>query len=360
MEAFSSDELKKAGSLAKHIALAVSNALLFAEKDLAAQEMRLARDKIRTLFSCLAVAVLSVDGNCHPTEWNVEFDNIHEELKLESLSGALNQALQSAVSGERCVRFAYDEVADRSWSIVAAPLSDGCGATAAIQEVTDRDRAQKELSRLRRLAEIGQMTAAIAHEIRNPLTGISGAAQMLCDLDENCKEFSLMIKEEAERLNELCNSFLEFARPLTLNESPIDLKKTLQKVVNHHESVAQDRGVTMHIEGDDTTLIADQRRIEQVAHNLILNAIQACSPGDRVVVHTGSHGFYVSDTGAGMSEEQIGKLFTPFFTTKAAGTGLGLSSVRKIIEAHGGEIKVNSNAGHGTTFEVEFDNRRIA
>lgn len=352
-------DMSAAASLAKHIALAVSNALLLAEKDSATKDASQARDKLQALFSCLGVAVVSVDKEGNPTDCNPEAQKIGALNPNSVIFDPLFDALKGAAEGNREKRYCHDARSNRSFSIVSAPLLGG-GATAAIHEVSDLERTQKELSRLRRLAEIGQMTAAIAHEIKNPLTGISSAAQMLCAYEGVSKEFGSMIKEDADKLNDLCNSFLDFARPLNIREEEVELRQLLERIVNHHSFAAASRGVSVKVAGEALNITGDSRRIEQVAHNLVLNAIQACEPRDSVTIFVSRNGFQIEDTGCGMSSEQLSKLFTPFFTTKPNGTGLGLSNVRKIIDAHGGDIRVKSEVGHGTTIEVEFDDRRIA
>ena len=359
LPAYTKTDMNVAASLAKQVALAVSNALLLAEKDVAAKDASEARDKLRALFSCLAVAVVTVDENGTPTDCNPEAERIGALTHSSAIFNPLMDSLMAAIKGECKVRYCRDPIHNRSFSIECAPLSGG-GATAVIHEVSELEKTQKEFARLRRLAEIGQMTAAIAHEIKNPLTGISSAAQMLCSYDGISKEFGQMIKEDAEKLNDLCNSFLDFARPLSIREEPLELKECFEKIVRHHKPYANQSGVLLKVTGDSVQMTGDPNRIDQIAHNLVLNAIQACQPGDEVTICTHDQGFRITDTGQGMTEEQLNKLFTPFFTTKPNGTGLGLSNVRKIIDAHGGEIRVKSETGHGTTFEIEFDGRRIA
>lgn len=359
LDPYTEDDLSAAAPLAKHAALAVSNALLLAEKDAAALEANEAKDKLQALFACLGSGIVSIDASGSPTDCNPEAEKLGALDPDAPLHAALMSALREAAAGRRVERHFRDEAAKRSFQIVCAPLSGG-GATAALHEVTDFERTQQELARLRRLAEIGQMTAAIAHEIKNPLTGISSAAQMLCAYDGIAREFGSMIKEDADKLNDLCNSFLDFARPLSIREENVDVKELFAKVAGRHQAEALQRGVMVRVSGDNLVLRGDAARLEQVAHNLVLNAIQACRPGDSVQIRVSERGFSVADTGQGMTPDQIGKLFTPFFTTKPNGTGLGLSNVRKIIDAHEGEIRVKSQAGQGTVFEVEFDRRRIA
>lgn len=359
MEPYTEADMSVAASLAKHAALAVSNALLLAEKDATAREANEAKSKLQALFACLGVAVVSISREGVLTDCNPEAQKLDVLNPRSPIYEPLFEALREAAKGSRQERYCHDGATNRSFAIVSAPLSGG-GATATIHEVSELERTQQELARLRRLAEIGQMTAAIAHEIKNPLTGISSAAQMLCAYDGIAKEFGTMIKEDADKLNDLCNSFLDFARPLTLREEDVDIAVLFEKVAQKHRAEAQARGVSVRVNGGKLKIRGDSARLEQVAHNLVLNAIQACRPGDRVAIEVSETGFTVADTGHGMTEEQLAKLFTPFFTTKPNGTGLGLSNVRKIIDAHGGAIRVKSESGRGTAFEIEFDARRIA
>lgn len=217
---------------------------------------------------------------------------------------------------------------------------------------------QVEVSRLRRLAEIGQMTASIAHEIRNPLTGIRSAAQMIRQAPELAEEMAAMIEEEAIKLNGLCDEFLAFARPMEIQPAPLSLDVPVRRVVTLIEDQFKTAGVELRLEIDDKVPIitGDEPRIEQVCRNLLLNALQACSHGDVVTVRITKNGkLIVEDTGSGMTEEVKNKLFTPFLTTKTYGTGLGLSMLKKIIDAHQADLHVQSKQGTGTQFEIRFN-----
>jgi signal transduction histidine kinase len=212
------------------------------------------------------------------------------------------------------------------------------------------------MSRLARLAEIGQMTAAIAHEIRNPLTGIRSAAQMIGTSPDLSAEFAGIIEEEVVKLNEICEEFLEFSRPLALKCRQLDLETAALRLTEHHRPEFESKGVRLKLEivGEQPTIYADVLRLEQVMRNLVLNALQACNRGGEVRVLVRQGGFSVEDTGKGMQEADLQKLFTPFFTTKPNGTGLGLCNVRKIIDAHGGKLSVWSEPNIGSRFDVQF------
>jgi len=212
----------------------------------------------------------------------------------------------------------------------------------------------KEISRVRRLAEIGQMTAAIAHEIKNPLTGIRSAAQLIITMPDQAVELAHMVEEEAVKLSELCNQFLDFARPIEPSFGPVDLFVLATKLRDVHQHEFWEASVELRILGDAPPILGDRHQVERVMQNLMLNALQATASGGWVAINIFPKGFSVEDTGSGMDEETLSKLFQPFFTSKPKGTGLGLSNCQKIISAHGGVIVVTSKIGKGSSFSVEF------
>lgn len=218
-------------------------------------------------------------------------------------------------------------------------------------------RAQKEIERMKRLAEIGQFTASIAHEIRNPLTGIKSAAQMIAQSPEHATEFAKMIEAETTKLNRLCDEFLSFAKPLQIHTKPCRVGELVSKVcaMHHEEFDGKHVGLELDIQDEGHELELDGPRIEQVVRNLVLNALQASTPGNTVRVAVSQVGtLSVEDEGCGMDGETIARLFTPFYTTKAQGTGLGLSTCRKITDAHGAQLRVHSEVGKGSRFEMVF------
>jgi len=218
-------------------------------------------------------------------------------------------------------------------------------------------RLNKEIERMKRLAEIGQLTASIAHEIRNPLTGIKSAAQMILQAPEHAPEFAKMIEGETTKLNRLCDEFLNFAKPLTISTKACKLGDLVFKVSAMHEEDYAGKNVQLitRVADSEPWIELDGPRVEQVVRNLVLNALQASRPGSKVVVEVSPEGrLSVEDEGCGMDAETVKQLFTPFFTTKAQGTGLGLSTCRKIADAHGASLKVTSEPGKGSRFEVAF------
>jgi len=371
---FSKSDLAQAVPLARHIAMAISNARLFASVTVAVAETSAVNEKLDAIIACLGVGVVVTDSFGAVEQWNPEADIIcgvplRQGIQLtqalsespEALRTVVVRGLRKACGGKRFVERAHDESSDRAWSIVASPLPRG-GAAIVVQDVSNHEKALKELDRVKRLAEIGQLTAAIAHEIRNPLTGIRSAAQIVQSAPGELAEFGRIIEREALKLNALCDDFLDFARPLNLHIERLDLVEILQRVCAEYESMAERAGVQIRLVMDARAshIKADVMRIEQVCRNLMINAIQASHSGGQVHVSLMRSRLVVQDEGKGIENEVVEKLFTPFFTTKANGTGLGLSNVRKIVDAHGWQISVNSQPGSGTRFEVLFQEQKVA
>ena len=356
---FNQEDLTKANTLASNISLAVANWRMIGE-------IKSAHDQISTVFDLLNVAVLAIE-NQEIQQRNHEADRLFGRLSYKGILMNLPSAFadgvnEAMVQGEAGNTYhGQKQNDDVTWMINSSPLPNG-GVLLMVEDITRTVKATQELSRVRRLAEIGQMTAAIAHEIRNPLTGIRSAAQMIALAPEQCEELAKMIDDEAVKLNDLCNQFLEFAKPAEPVFSVGDLNVIAERLAAVHAHEFEEASVALTIEGPQQSLVSvDKNQIEQVMRNLLINALHTCSRGGTVNIRTFENGFEVSDTGAGMNDEILNQLFMPFFTTKPKGTGLGLSNCRKIVEAHGGKIDVQSFPGRGSRFWVQFaDHLRIA
>lgn len=225
---------------------------------------------------------------------------------------------------------------------------------------------EEQLRRAERLSALGEMSAMLAHEIRNPLGSIRGTAEILRDdfsPGDRKFEFLEILIKETDRLNRVVEDFLRLARPLDGEKKRCDLAAELRELVTLQESEATARGIGLSLEaGEAPTVAGDRERLRQAFLNLILNALQATGEGGRVAVRLAMRGasgdmpagveITVSDTGRGIDPAQREKIFTPFFTTKEGGTGLGLVITQRIVEAHGGTIGLESEPGRGTTFRV--------
>ena len=224
-------------------------------------------------------------------------------------------------------------------------------------------QTEEQLRRADRLSALGELSAGMAHEIRNPLGSIKGAAEILKDdygPDEPKREFVHILLKETDRLNRIVQEFLGFARPKQPEFQQADLSEAVESVLALTSQEAKKAGVKVEKRLDPSIgkRSLDAGLLKQALLNLVLNAIQAMPSGGVLTVESalGKDGIEVriSDTGAGISEENRKKLFSPFFTTKRDGTGLGLAITYRIIRNHKGDIGVESELGKGTTFTVKL------
>ena len=224
---------------------------------------------------------------------------------------------------------------------------------------------QRELARQERLSSLGQMAAGLAHEIRNPLGSIQGAAEILGDrATPGSRESELfdILRKESRRLGTVVDHFLGFARPRPLALAPTDVGAVVERAAAQMALDASARRIVVDrsIEAGLPGLLADAEQLHQVLLNLLLNAIAATPDGGRVAISAtraqrdGARCVVVSvrDAGAGIAPDVLPRVFDPFFTTKDGGTGLGLSISHTIVHDHGGRIEIDSSPGAGATVSV--------
>jgi len=221
-------------------------------------------------------------------------------------------------------------------------------------------QAEDAVRRSDRLAALGQLSAGLAHELRNPLGTIRGSAEMLARSvqaeNEVAREVAGFIASEVDRCNALITRFLQFARPLEPKLAPADLAQTLDRAIALVEREVSGIAIYKNYDPDMRPFPLDTELLERVFYNLVLNAVQATAPGGAVTVKTRCAGtaaeIAIIDRGAGIDPERISHIFNPFFTTKPQGVGLGLAIVSKIVDEHGGKIVVESEPGKGSVFRV--------
>jgi two-component system sensor histidine kinase HydH len=222
---------------------------------------------------------------------------------------------------------------------------------------------EEHLRRTDRLSALGELSAGMAHEIRNPLGAIKGAVEILRDdykPDQPKYEFIQILLKETDRLNHIVQEILGFAKPKHPEFQVIDLNEAIDSVLVLTAQEERKRGVTVQKKLDPSIgkRNLDAGLLKQAFLNLILNAIQAMPQGGVLSIESGLLNSAVSvkiaDTGIGISEENQKKLFSPFFTTKKSGTGLGLAITYRIIENHRGTISVESQPGKGSTFTIRI------
>lgn len=231
------------------------------------------------------------------------------------------------------------------------------------RDLTEVQNLKREVETSRRLASLGRIAAGIAHEIRNPLSSIKGFAtyfkERYRDNPEDKTTAEIMV-QEVDRLNRVISQLLEFARPINVEKKPSSLQSLIQHSLKTIERQAEAKGIRIitSLAPDIKEVSLDPDRINQVLLNLYLNAIEAMEKGGTLSVDLSRAGISkgvrisVSDTGVGISKENLDHIFDPYFTTRPSGTGLGLAIVHKIIESHQGEVTVESEEGKGTEVAI--------
>lgn len=236
-------------------------------------------------------------------------------------------------------------------------------------ELMSQTSSGDNLESLRREYEqMAQLAGGLAHELRNPLSTVCLNLEIL---KEDLKEAETAserrvrqrvdsIREECRRLEELLNEFLQFTRGLELTSEPTDLSQLIEKFIAFEkpQAAAAHVDISQHLASDLPPVLLDTRQFKSVLENLTRNAIQAMPHGGVLEFQTyakdGAVFLDIIDSGEGIPEKNRGKIFSLFFSTKSAGSGLGLPTVRKIVEAHGGQITCESELGRGTRFQIEL------
>jgi signal transduction histidine kinase len=254
-----------------------------------------------------------------------------------------------------------NRVAVRRYQAAAEQLAE---ANANLRE------AQAAALRSQRLAALGQLSAGLAHELRNPLGTMKASAEMLRknveSSNEIAKEMAGFIASEVDRTNSLITRFLDFARPLAIRPETADLGQVIDRAVEQVERHQPPYDVTIYknYSPDIEPFPLDPELMERVFYNLVLNAAQASPPQSSITVKTrrldGTVEVAVIDRGSGIDSKHLENIFNPFFTTKPTGVGLGLAIVSKIVDEHGGKIEVESEPGNGSIFRVFLPIRESA
>lgn len=360
-----------------HMAIAIERTRLM-------DELREKTEYLESILNNTAEAIVVVDAQNRIRTWNEGARRIFGYESEEVVGKDFGLILPPEVCGgaeEARIRDVVEEQGFASFEACERLTKDGrrirvsgtstllrdkrgrvIGRSSIVRDVTELNRLQEELIRARSLAAVGELAATVAHEIKNPLAGISGAVQVLRDAmapDDSRREVVAEILEQIRRLDRIVRDLLVFARPATPARQEVILAESVSRAWALLAPQAEAAGIRHVAEGaEGLTVSADPHLLQQVWINLFQNAIEAMPEGGELRVAAapseGGVRVEVRDTGTGIEPAHAGDVFKPFFSTKARGTGLGLAITRKIVEAHGGTIRLESAPGRGTTVYVEI------
>lgn len=231
------------------------------------------------------------------------------------------------------------------------------------RNITERVKNDEVMRNLDRLSIIGQLAAGVAHEIRNPLTSLKGFSKLLKDLtDKEKQEYYLsIITNELDRIDMIVNEFMSLAKPQAIQFQPVNLLSIIESTVNilHPQAILHNVEIKNHFRKNDIEILCSRNQLKQVFVNFLKNAIEAMPNGGQVHIRVkkikgGGVQICITDEGVGIDAELMHYLGTPFYTTKDKGIGLGLTVSNKIIQEHGGTMKIDSQIGQGTTVTLEL------
>lgn len=367
--------------------MAIENARLYHDLDRRYNELHNLWEYTRNLLSSIGVGVISIDRDEVILTWNHAAERItgipHDRAlgyKLDDLFSLFylpqeeKETLLELIrlpfhTGERHSRFKCalhpyqrsEMYLNLESSPLRAPNGSVQGVVVIFEDITHEVQMELEVQRIRQLAAVGQLASTIAHELRNPLSSIRASAQHLrseySSNPELC-EFLNIIIDEVDMLNTRTTEFLRFARPVEPDFQEVNLADLIRTTVQFMQSYMEEQGVRVEVEvAVPFPVTADPNQLKEALRNLIINAVQAMPEGGVLsIIAQPESGDRVSiavcDTGVGIPPENLDRIFTPFFTTKAKGSGLGLANVQKIVESHGGTISVQSQEGKGTVVRL--------
>lgn len=288
------------------------------------------------------------------TQSDIEGLDLHQiiDFQASGISKTLNQSVP-VMDREIKVRQSCGGMMPMAISVTPISTTEGAcqGAVIILRDLREIKRLEEKVRRTEKLAALGKLSAAVAHEIRNPLSSIRGFAKFLShalkDRPKDMEYADVMVKE-VDRINRVVTDLLNFASPLELAPEYVNPAELVAHTIRLVEGDAQSRGITIEMDTEKSPpkVYLDPYQITQVLLNLMLNALQAIGAGQTMSAgvgqdaDSGSLSFWVEDEGPGISKDHIEKIFDPFFTKRESGTGLGLAIVQKIVENHHGMVRV--------------------
>lgn len=342
-------------------------------------------EKLQHITNVIPLSIMSLDDKGIVTDLNdcmlemikIHYPNvtrediIHKPIK-EFFSGSVDTEIYLRVRNNIRQRLRSQSQLmheSRTYQIYSAPVmhlhksseSPSGGVVLIAQDITDEVKLRTELDHVERLSLVGQMAAGVTHEIRNPMAVVRGFLQLMREKSsDDMDSYYHIVLEELDRANSIINDFLSLAQSRNSDKEKVHLHHIIEEVSPLLWADANFRGQSIELKLSPSLdeLELNVREIKQLILNLGRNGMEAMGPKGVLTLETQSTFdkvlLMIRDRGAGMSESQREKLFTPFYTTKREGTGLGLSLCLSIVERHNGKITVESTVGEGTLFTIAF------
>ncbi len=291
--------------------------------------------------------------------------NVAHPPASDGNGGVLEKAVNKGEASESTMSQVDEEGRVQYFRVYAYPIfgSDSKLTNIVVmrRDITQRTQIEQRLQQSEKLASIGELSTYIAHEIRNPLFAISGFTNSLLrnpDLDEKSREKLSIILSESKRLDNILKSILNFSRPTEASSGTVDVNQAVGQTMKIMSFGCDNHGITVHT--DLTSGLAkaqaDTETVKQSLINMVKNSIEAMPDGGELYVRTGMTRDYVflqvQDTGKGIPIDIRDKVFSPFFSTKGKGSGLGLAMIKKIVDDIGGKVDLSSKEGEGTTITM--------
>jgi signal transduction histidine kinase len=366
-----SEDLELLESMGDYIGIALENALLYKSLEQKAAEYHDLKDFSENIIESINVGVVveNVDGRI--VGWNYALESLTGHSRSETLGKLTENVIPNHFLQRLSdYRFLYKQL----WNGLTVNFSmtslvDKSGATRGrliiVDNITDRVRLEDQLIQNEKLTSIGLLAAGVAHEVNTPLAVISSYSQMLrkqISPEDSGHRLLEKITKQTFRASEIVNSLLSFSRTNATEFSDVAIDQIISDTLSLMEHQLRTAGIHVDYQApaDNPVMLGNPGKLQQVFLNLFLNAKDAMADGGelrvRAVIVDSKLEIIVSDTGAGISQENVKKIYDPFFTTKVAGkgTGLGLSVSYGIVKEHSGTISVESKLGSGTSFRLEF------
>lgn len=348
-------------------------------------DLEATKDFLSNVIESSGEAIITLDADWRTTSWNRAAENIYgwsfKEMAGQTLDRLLppgpefeqekGRAIEKVPAGRTLRHYETSRVRKDGGEITVhvthAPLFDASGrfvgSTVTSHDVTEVKKLWARLREQERLASLGQLAAAVAHEVKNPLAGIRGACDILAKgYGEDDRRFELgqEVLRQVDRLTHTVRDLLLFARPKTKKPVPTDIHLVLERVLKLIREDPQSRLVEVErlYDLDMPLLHVDPQQVEQVFFNVVVNAHEAMNYRGTLTVTTEQRDaearVVIRDTGRGIPLDAAEKVFEPFFTTRTRGSGLGLAIVKNIVQAHGGTVTATSPVEGGTEIAITF------